>query len=55
MKKEILSEFHQLIVDRFGYHEAKHLHLEMGCPHIQLQRLIKPLKIHHIRFLLRFV
>ena len=32
MKKEILSDFHQLIVDRFGYLEAKYLHLEMDLP-----------------------
>ena len=32
MEKEILSDFHQLIVDRFGYHEAKYLHLEMNLP-----------------------
>lgn len=32
MKKEILSDFHQLIVDRFGYHEAKYLHIEIGLP-----------------------
>ncbi len=32
MKKEILSDFHQLIVDQFGYLEAKYLHLEMGLP-----------------------
>lgn len=32
MKKEILSDFHQLIVDRLGYLEAKYLHLEMGLP-----------------------
>jgi len=32
MKKEILSDFHQLIVDRFGYHESKYLNSEMGLP-----------------------
>lgn len=32
MKKKISSAFHQFIVDRFGYYEAKHLHQEMGLP-----------------------
>ncbi len=32
MEQEILSDFHQLIVDRFGYHEAKYLHLKMDLP-----------------------
>jgi len=32
MEKEILSDFHQFIVDKFGYHEAKYLHLRMNLP-----------------------
>lgn len=32
MKKEISSEFHQFIVNRFGYYEAKHLHQRMDLP-----------------------
>jgi len=32
MGKEILSKFHQFIIDRFGYYEAKYLHLKMGLP-----------------------
>ncbi len=32
MKKEISSAFHQFIVDRFGYYEARHLHQKMDLP-----------------------
>lgn len=32
MKKEILLQFHQFIIDQFGYYEAKYLHLKMGLP-----------------------
>lgn len=32
MKKEISSKFHQFVVDRFGYYEAKYLHQKMGLP-----------------------
>ncbi len=32
MRKEIESKFHQLVADRFGYFEAKHIHMKMGLP-----------------------
>ncbi len=32
MKKRIASPFHQLVVDRFGFYEARHLHQQMGLP-----------------------
>lgn len=32
MGKEIASSFHQFMVDRFGYYEAKHLHQKMNIP-----------------------
>jgi len=32
MKREIESRFHQLVADRFGYFESKHLHEKMGLP-----------------------
>lgn len=32
MKKQISSPFHQFIVDRFGYYEARYLHQKMGLP-----------------------
>ena len=32
MKKRIVSPFHQLVVDRFGFYEARHLHQQMGLP-----------------------
>lgn len=32
MKKEVLSSFHQLIIDRFGYYEARYLHQKMDLP-----------------------
>jgi len=32
MDKEILSDFHKFIIDRFGYPNSKYLHLEMGLP-----------------------
>jgi len=32
VKKEILSDFHQLVVDKLGYLEAKYLHIDMDLP-----------------------
>ncbi len=32
MRKDITSPFHQFVVDRFGYYEAKHLHQQMNLP-----------------------
>ncbi len=31
-KSQTSSPFHQFIVDRFGYYEAKHLHYRMDLP-----------------------
>jgi len=41
MEQEILSDFHQLIVDRFGYHEAKFLHLKMNLPRHPITKAYK--------------
>lgn len=32
MNQKIASKFHQLVVDRFGYYEAKHINQKMELP-----------------------
>lgn len=54
MRKEIESKFHQLVTDRFGYFEARHLHAEMGLPAHPVTKAYKtPEKTPH-RILIAF-
>lgn len=47
-KKEILSDFHQLVIDRLGYLEAKYLHIEMKLtPHPVTKAYKTPEKTPH--------
>ena len=41
MKKEIESAFHQLLVDRFGYFETRHIHTEMNLPAHPVTKALK--------------
>jgi len=54
MRKEIESAFHQLVADKFGYFQAKHLHSEMGLPAHPITKAYKrPEKTPH-RILIAF-